>query len=164
MAAKKGGMSPAIRAIRGLKLGPWYTTREAADLIGTTEASLRRWMHRDHLKYGPSGQVFLRSMRIYVYNDEDIQRARGWYELARRAQPGRHTGRRGRVKMWTLEESLDRSRRSSQASYYRRHSRTCAARGDVDLAIDAMAMASAITTQLREEHEDRLTAIAARMG
>lgn len=164
MPSRKARISPVTAFVRSIEGGPWFTTCEAAVSIGTTEGSLRRWMHKDVDLFGPSFDTTYGKLKIYLWSAEDIARVAANYEAYRQAQPGRFVGRPGRVRVWSVLEKESRDARLARASYYRRAAKTLAAKGRHLEAEIKLADAAIITRDLRVEHDAKMELIQARLA
>lgn len=65
-----------------------YTAPQAAQLIGKSEDTVRRWKYQGI--YAPSEVRMFGNLEVALYTNEDIKAMR---KLARRMKPGRKPGR-----------------------------------------------------------------------
>lgn len=156
MPARKGAMSPIIRHIRSLPDGPYYTVREAAPQVGTTVVTLRHLMNTQSDKYGAHALVPFGRMRIPVFNDATVRRARENLDIVRAGRPDRLRGLRGRPRMWMAIEADERAKLSSRASYLKRRSGVLLELGQNEAAAAMIAERGQILETLSAQNEKRI--------
>lgn len=83
MAAKPWGGSNSIG--RAVPEG-WYTTAEAAKMVGRSQDTVKRWRQGDTPLFMPSRQVQMGRLTVYLYSADDITQMR---LLAKTLRPGR---------------------------------------------------------------------------
>jgi hypothetical protein len=71
------GSSPADRLISSLD-GTFYKLSEAAQLVGRSDITLRRLIHKKKVK-APSYQIRQGSSKYYLFTPEDIEELKSYY-------------------------------------------------------------------------------------
>lgn len=148
MASNTVVVDPATRFVRSLP-GNYFLLREAAEAVGVSQFTLRKFISEDIEGLVPSKYAMMGKVKIYLYTREDIENIR--LHLKEREVVFNHDGkakRTGRPATYTKEQRAKRSRMYSNAWYWKNRAKILEERGDHEAAIKAQAKADKIERQL----------------
>lgn len=157
-------LDPITRHVRGLP-DPYWMLREAADILGISRNRLRRLARLDPDTLGPGHVTWLGDVKIFLYDDRDLDDLRAYFAHRRTLRPpvlDPLNAGRGRPPTWTDEEQEDRHRRGVNARYHRLQAERHEHAGRSDRAAKHRARTRALTEALHSELAQRRTQLASR--
>jgi hypothetical protein len=144
-------VDPATRFVRSLP-GEYFLLREAAQHLGVSQFTLRKFIADDVPECTPSKFAMFGKVKIYLYTREDIESIKKHIES--RAVVFEHDGqarRVGRPPTYTKAERHYRSRLYSKAWYWKNREKLLSERGDEAGAAKARERAEDIARELRRK-------------
>lgn len=144
-------VDPATRFVRSLP-GDYFLLREAAQHLGVSQFTLRRFIADDVPECTPSKYAMFGKVKIYLYTRDDIESIKT--HLDSRSTVYAHDGQArkvGRPPTYTKEQRDYRSRLYSKQWYWRNRQRLLADRGEIEKAEKAQAKADEIARELRRK-------------
>lgn len=109
---------PATSFVRQLE-GDWYMLREAAELVGVSQFTLRKLIFNEAEGLVPSHYTMFGRNKIYLYTKDDIDRIRAHFEARQQVFVNDGSRRTGRPPVYTSDERRERARLYSRAWYWR---------------------------------------------
>lgn len=76
-----------VHAVANMEGGPYYTRGQAANALGVTYDTMRRWMRPDSDAPRPSLKVKHGQQEIYVYTDDDLAALSEWRKTIHYGRP-----------------------------------------------------------------------------
>jgi len=144
-------VDPATRFVRSLP-GDYFLLREAAQHLGVSQFTLRKYIADDVPECTPSKFAMFGKVKIYLYTREDIASIRKHIESRNTVYEHDGQARRvGRPPTYTKSERDYRSRLYSKAWYWRNREKLLTERGDEEGAAKARAKADEITKELKRK-------------
>ena len=111
------GVDPATRLVRSLD-GEYYLLREAAERVGISKHTLRRYLADGREDMKPSKSVHMGRTEVYLYTSSDLERMRKVLDSQRAVVE--FQGSNGRPTQYSLSERKHRQRLFSRRYYYQR--------------------------------------------
>lgn len=142
--------SPAEAFVRSLD-GEFFMLREAAEMVGVSQYTLRTLIAAEADGLTPSNYAMFGKVKIYLYTRADIERLREHFK--RRLEVRKFDGpapKSGRPPIYTKDERRERNRLHSQAYYYRKRAEKLMAQGREVDADQALQKAENIERKLKE--------------
>lgn len=81
-----------VHAVAHMEGGPYYTRGQAANMLGVTYDTMRRWL-REGKAPKPSKRVQHGKLNVYVYTDDDIAALSEWKQTIHYGRPRKQANR-----------------------------------------------------------------------
>lgn len=140
---------PATSFVRQLE-GDWYLLREAADMVGVSQGTLRKLITNEVEGLVPGHYTMFGRNKIYLYTIEDIDRLREHFSQRLRVYTNDGKRTSGRPQVYTHEERKVRARLYSRAWYWRNRIEMLTEEGRTEELAKAKRKLKEIERKLRE--------------
>lgn len=145
-------LDPATSFVRSLG-GDYFMLREAAEMVGASSATLRRFIHETDPVYTrlvPSKQASFGKVKVYLYTREDIARLQEYFDRQREVRDfdGPAIRPSGRPRKYSPEQRKVRARLFTKANYWKKKADAAQADGDQEMYIEARQRLVEIETEL----------------
>ncbi len=149
-----GTLDPATTFVRSLG-GDYFMLREAAEMVGASSATLRRFIHETdpiYAKLVPSKQASFGKVKVYLYTREDIERLQEYFSKQREVTDfdGPAARPSGRPRKYTPEERKERARLYTKANYWKNKALIAKDEGDEKTLIEARQRLVEIDMELKK--------------
>lgn len=146
------GVDPATRLVRSLD-GEYYMLREAAEMVGVSRHTLRRWLADGREDMRPSKAVHMGRTEVYLYTRADVERIKKL--LSSQREVVEYQGSNGRPTQYSLGERKHRQRLFSRRYYYQRQKEKHELNEHWDRARTAQKAIEKINRELEEMGSER---------